>query len=411
MKIQNQILLAVGLGLVAGLLMNLFHFPESFIVLLDWIGKIFIRLLKMVTIPLIVASLIVGVNHLKTGEKLRAMGYRTVLYYLATTAIAVIMGLFLVNLIQPGVGVEALASSKEVLPSIDRQPISEMILEFVPENIFYALANMQFIPIILFSLLLGILLTSLEGKAKPIEDLFKALNIVMLKMVDWIMLIAPVGVFALLASIVAQLGFSIFATLGKYVATVFIGLVVHGAVVLPLLLLFFARRSVFQYFKAMMPALGTAFSTSSSAATLPLTMDCAQKEGKVSNDSAGFVLPLGATMNMDGTALYEAVAAVFIAQVYGIALSFGDQLIIVLTATFASIGAAAIPSAGLVTMAIVLKAVGLPLEGIALVVGVDRVLDMCRTTVNVWGDSIGAAVVDKLMKNKTQTQTQTPRRT
>ena len=349
MKIQNQIFLAVLLGLVGGLLLNIYQVPEI-TAILDWIGKLFIRLLKMVCIPLIIASLIVGVNHLKTGEKLRAMGFLTFVYYLATTAVAVTTGLILVNLIRPGDGVEAFAKAEEFTPAFDRKPIGEMILEFVPENIFSALANMQFIPIILFSLTLGVILTSLKGKAKPIEDLFEALNKVMLKLVDWIMKLAPIGVFALLSSIVAKLGFSIFVTLGKYVATVFTGLMVHALLTLPFILLFLARRRVFQYFKAMLPALGTAFSTSSSAATLPLTMECAEKEGKISNETAGFVLPLGATMNMDGTAIYEAVAAVFIAQVYGIALTFGDQLVIVLTATLASIGAAAIPSAGLVTM-------------------------------------------------------------
>lgn len=399
MKIQNQIFLAILAGLIAGLALNLLHVsPESYAIL-DWIGKLFIRLLKMVTVPLIVASLIVGVNHLKTGEKLREMGLKTLVFYLATTATAVIIGLILVNLIRPGIGLEGFAGEGTgAVPEFDRKPLGDMFLEFVPENIFSALVEMQFIPIILFSLVIGMILTSLKGKAKVVEDFFEAMNLVMLKLVDWIMLLAPVGVFALLASIVAKLGFSVFVSLGKYVATVFAGLLVHGFVVLPFILIFFARRSVFQYFRAMAPALGTAFSTASSAATLPLTMSRAEKEGKISNETAGFVLPLGATMNMDGTALYEAVAAVFISQVFGIALSFGDQLIIVLTATLSSIGAAAIPSAGLVTMAIVLKAVGLPLEGIALVVGVDRVLDMCRTTLNVWGDSVGAAVIDKSMK-------------
>ncbi len=394
MKIQNQIFLAVGLGLFVGLALNLFQIPSHFYSFLDWFGKLFIRLLKMVTIPLIVASLIVGVISLKTTEKLRAMGIRTLCYFLSTTVIAVVIGLIAVNLIRPGVGVEAFSQER---PVWERQSIGEMILEFVPENIFSALVKMEFIPIILFSLFLGVILTSLKGKGKPIEDFFVSLNQVMLLGVDWIMRLSPFGVFALLASVVAKLGFPIFVTLGKYMLTVLIGLGVHGGIVLPAIFLFLARRNIVSYVKAMLPALTTAFSTSSSAATLPLTMDCAEKEGKISKESAGFVLPLGATINMDGTALYEAVAAVFIAQVYNIALSFGDQLIIVVTATLASVGAAAIPSAGLVTMAIVLNAVGLPLEGIALIVGVDRLLDMCRTTVNVWGDSVGAAIVDRQM--------------
>ncbi len=400
MKIQNQILLAVVLGLVVGLLLNLFQAPAEIHGVLGWIGKLFIRMLKMVTVPLIVASLIVGVISLKTTDKLKAIGLKTLCYYLATTAIAVVIGLAVVNLIQPGVGVENFAEIEGEMPVFERKPIGDMILEFVPVNIFSALVDMQFIPIILFSLVIGLILTALKTKGKPIADLFVALNAVMLKLVDWIMLLAPIGVFALLSSIVAKLGFSIFVTLGKYVIAVLSGLTLHAVVILPLILFFFAKRSPLAYLKNMFPALSTAFSTASSAATLPVTMECAEKEGKVSKESAGFVLPLGATMNMDGTAMYEAVAAVFIAQVYGIALTFGDQMIIVLTATLSSIGAAAVPSAGLVTMAIVLKAVGLPLEGIALVVGVDRVLDMCRTTINVWGDSIGAAVVDFQMGKK-----------
>ena len=392
MKIQNQIFLAAALGLFMGLLLHFFQVPPHFYSFLDWFGKLFIRLLKMVAVPLIVASLVVGVISLKTTAELRAMGIRTLCYFLSTTFIAVVIGLSCVNLIRPGVGVEIFSQES---PAFERQPIGEMILEFVPDNIFAALAKMEFVPIILFSLFLGVLLISLKGKGKPIADFFVTLNEMMLLGVDWVMKLAPFGVFALLASVVAKMGFSLFVTLGKYMMTVVMGLLLHGVIVLPVLFLFLARRNIASYLRAMLPALSTAFSTSSSAATLPLTIECAQKEGKISKQTAGFVLPLGATMNMDGTALYEAVAAVFIAQVYGIALSLGDQLLIVVTATLASVGAAAIPSAGLVTMAIVLNAVGLPLEGIALIVGVDRLLDMCRTTVNVWGDSVGAAIVDR----------------
>jgi solute carrier family 1 (neuronal/epithelial high affinity glutamate transporter), member 1 len=246
-----------------------------------------------------------------------------------------------------------------------------------------------------FSLLLGAVLTTLGKKADPLIGVFDSLNEAMLKMADWVIQLTPFGVFALLARVVIETGPSIFANLGKYMFTVLLGLAIHALVVLPLLLKYMGRTSPSRYFACVAPALTTAFSTASSSATLPLTMDCVESRAGLSKRVSSFVLPIGATINMDGTALYESVAAVFIAQAYGIDLSFPQQVVVFLTATLAAIGAAGIPSAGLVTMAIVLNAVGLPLEGIGMILAVDRLLDMCRTTVNVWGDTVGCAVVSR----------------
>ncbi|MCK5618517.1 MAG: dicarboxylate/amino acid:cation symporter, partial [Candidatus Krumholzibacteria bacterium] len=270
-----------------------------------------------------------------------------------------------------------------------------------PANPVKAMAEMQILPLIVFSLLFGAVLTTIGNKGRPLIDLFESLNAAMMKLTDWVIRLAPYGVFALLAAVVAESGPGIFANLGKYMATVLLGLAIHALVTLPILLKLVGGANPKRYFEKVATALTTAFSTASSSATLPLTIDCVETKAKVAPRVSSFVLPLGATINMDGTALYEAVAAIFIAQVYGIDLSFGQQVLIFLTATLAAIGAAGIPSAGLVTMAIVLNAVGLPLEGIGMILAVDRILDMCRTSVNVWGDTVGCTVVARLMGEAT----------
>ncbi len=266
----------------------------------------------------------------------------------------------------------------------------------IPSNIFRALAQDKVLSTILFSILLGSALHATREKSAPLMDLFDAFNEVMMKLTQWIMALAPLGVLALMATTVGKVGLSVFRPLALYMATVVAGLGIHACIVLPLLLGFLGRVSLRGFFKSMVPALATAFSTASSAATMPLTMECLEKKARIPNQVVSFVIPLGATVNMDGTALYEAVAAIFIAQAYGIHLTLPQQLIVSLTATLASIGAAAIPGAGLVTMVIVLKAVNLPLEGIGMILAVDRILDMCRTTVNVWGDACGSAIVARL---------------
>ncbi len=410
MKLHWQILIGMAAGVVVGLLLN----DATTIPGLGWlqtflgavigpalepIGKVFIKLLKMLIVPLIMASMVVGVARVGDIRKLGALGTRTFLFYVTTTFISVFIGLVVVNVMQPGVGAPSLTGE---VPEVARTPVTigKILLNMIPENPFRAMADMQILPLIVFSLLLGAVLTTMGERAKPLSDFFESLNDAMMKLTDWIIALAPVGVFALMAAVVATTGPSIFANLGKYAAAVVVGLAIHAVIVLPLLLKFVGGVNPLKYATQISPAVTTAFSTASSSATLPLTIDCVEDRAKVPPKVASFVLPLGATINMDGTALYESVAAVFIAQVFGIDLSFGQQVIVFLTATLAAIGAAGIPSAGLVTMAIVLNAVGLPLEGIGIILAVDRILDMCRTSVNVWGDACGAAIVSRLMGNE-----------
>ena len=390
LKIHTQIFIAIISGLAAGLLLgeNAKH--------IKIVGDIFIRLLRMIIIPLIMASMVAGVVSIGNIRNLGRIGIRTFVYYTATTLLAVGVGLILVNVLKPGAGVElglqtGVDSQAHAAPSV-----VSIVTEIVPKNLFKSMAEDKVLSIIFFSLLLGVALSSVGEKARPLVALFEALNAVMLRITDWIMRLAPFGVFALMACTIGQMGLAVIKPLAVYMATVVLGLAIHAFITLPILLSIFGRYSPAKFIKDMFSAVATAFSTASSAATLPITMDCLEKKAGVSNKVASFVLPLGATVNMDGTALYEAVAAMFIAQAYGIDLTLWQQLIIMLTATLASIGAAAIPGAGLVTMVIVLKAVGLPLEGIGMVLAVDRLLDMCRTSVNVWGDACGAAVVARL---------------
>ncbi|MFQ5510726.1 MAG: dicarboxylate/amino acid:cation symporter [Candidatus Krumholzibacteriia bacterium] len=359
------------------------------------VGTVFIKLLKMLIVPLILASMVVGVARVGDIRKLGGLGSRTFLFYVLTTWASVFVGLVMVNLIKPGRGAPLLAGE---IPEAVHTVVGfwDVLLNMVPDNPIKAMANMDILPLIVFSLLLGAVLTTIGGRAKPLTDFFESLNEAMMKMADIVIRLTPIGVFALLARVVAETGPGIFANLGKYMLTVLIGLLIHALVTLPLLLKYLARVRPERYVAKVSPALTTAFSTASSSATLPVTIDCVQDRAGVSRRVSSFVLPIGATINMDGTALYESVAAVFIAQVYGIDLSLTQQVVVFLTATLAAVGAAGIPSAGLVTMAIVLNAVGLPLEGIGMILAVDRLLDMCRTTVNVWGDTVGCAVVSRL---------------
>lgn len=384
LSLSAKIILGIILGFLAGLI-----FGDS-ISFVGPLGDLFIKLLKMIIVPLIIASVIMGVADIGDVRRLGRLGGKTVLYYLSTTALAVILGIILVNIIQPGIGAN-LALQQH--PIANPPSLIDTLMGIVPANPFQAIVNMDMLPIIFFSILFGVVMTTLGKKSEPLLRFFRALNDVMMKMTHWIMELAPYGVFALMAVIVAETGSDIVVDLAKYMATVLIGLFIHGLIVLPLILKIFGKANPFQFAKDMSTALATAFSTSSSSATLPITMESIEENAGVDNTVSSFVLPLGATVNMDGTALYEAVAAIFIAQAYGIDLTFGQQLLIIITATLAAIGAAGIPSAGLITMIIVLKQVNLPLEGIGLITAVDRILDMVRTTVNVWGDSVGARTI------------------
>lgn len=364
-----------------------------------WLGTLFLNALKMTIIPLIVASIISGIGSLGDIRQMGRLGGTTVAYYFATTGIAVFIGLLVVNWIQPGAGI-ALTQTEVPERILAKQDtgISDIFLSMISPNLIEAAAETQLLPLIVFAILFAMALTTAGDKARPVFAVFDGINEAMMKLVIWIMHLAPVGIFALIAARLGSVGggeqfMAEIKAVGLHVVTVLTGLLIHG-VVLVLIMLFIARRG-FDYLLGMARALVTAFGTASSSATLPLTMECA-RENKVDPKAVKFVLPLGATINMDGTALYEAAAVMFIAQAYGIDLSLMQQALVFITATLAAIGAAGIPEAGLVTMVIVLTAVGLPLEGIALLLAVDWFLDRFRTTINVWGDSVGAAVIDRL---------------
>ena len=486
------------------------------------LGEIFLNSLKMIVVPLVMLSMIVGITGLGDIRNLGPIGGRTVLYYMATTGISVLIGIILVNVIQPGKGIshgeerpelaytlsgdgdrtvnltngtwkrtrysekymlmlsdqqvegeiESLSEESATVKSwknkvegvfhiatdsgehlpfrrvngevVSAEPellqngtglevklpvaqklrgkekrdmggtLKEVLLGdkstgkegMIPRNVFNAMVRMDILPLIFFSLLIGATLSVLGERGRPAISVISGLNDAVMQLVHWIMVLAPVGIFGLIAGRIGDAGgFKSFLpelmAVGKYSFTVVFGLGVHGIIVLPLILLLIARRNPVKYLKGMSTALLNAFSTASSSATLPLSMRAVQKENGVSNRTASFVLPLGATINMDGTALYEAIAAMFIAQVYGIELGPAQQTVIFLTATLAAIGAAGIPEAGLVTMVIVLRAVDLPIEGIGLILTIDWLLDRFRTTVNVWGDSVGAGVIETLENGST----------
>jgi Na+/H+-dicarboxylate symporter len=393
LKVHTQIIIAIILGIIVG------WWLKEKAEFLQIIGDLFIRLLKMIIIPLILASVVSGITQIGNIHNLGRIGLKTFIYYLVTTILAVTIGLILVNLIQPGTGAE-LADKVTELPEHTAPSFIAIITDIIPENLFNSMAQDRVLQIIFFAILLGAALSSVGEKGKSLVNLFEAFNAVMMKITNWIMHLAPIGVFALMAVTIGKTGLEAIKSLGLYMTTVGIGLFIHAFITLPVLLFIFGRYNPLKFIKDVFSAVATAFSTASSAATLPITMECLEENTGVSNKITSFVLPLGATVNMDGTALYEAVAAMFLAQAYGIELSFAQQLIIVLTATLASIGAAAIPSAGLITLVIVLKAVNLPLEGIGMILAVDRILDMCRTAVNVWGDSCGTTIIARLEGEK-----------
>ena len=370
------------------------------------LGRLFLRLLQMVAIPLIIASLITGVLGLGEAKRLKTMFGRTLLYYVCTSFLAIVTGLCLVNLIRPGLvnqddAEPAAAAAVEEMASVPGQHVGlgevlfKQLEALIPTNPIQAVAEGSFLSIISFSLAFGIFALIVGGKTlQTLRDLFDSLFQVMMAMTTAIIKLVPFGVFFLMLYVTATQGANIFGALAWYMLTVLLALLIHACIVLPLILKFVARRSPWEFAQAMSPALLTAFSSASSNRTLPLTMANVEQRAGVDNRVSSFVLPLGATINMDGTALYEAIAVLFIAQLhFGVNLELGPQIIVAVTALLASIGAAGIPHAGLVMMVIILQAVGLPVEMQGVILAVDRVLDMCRTSVNVWSDSCGCAVI------------------
>ncbi len=405
------ILIAMGLGVGYGLIATQFGATQHVLEYVKPIGTLFLNLLKMIAVPLVLFSLVAGVASLNDSSKMGRIGGKSILLYLGTTAVAITIGLLVVNVIQPGSGITEemrenissgyTADATERVEAAKDVSMIEQLVGIVPTNPFGALAKPNMLQVVFFALMLGIALTRLSNKRNTahIVEVFDSLADAIIEMVHIIMKIAPIGVFAMLAGVIADLGknpeqmVELLGALLWYMVAVVVAILIHGLLVYGLLLKTFTKVGFREFYRAVIPAQLLAFSSSSSAATLPVTIDCVEKKIGVDEEVSSFVLPLGATINMDGTGLYQGVAAVFIASVYGPDLDLTQQLQIVLTAALASIGTAAVPGVGIVMLTIVLSAIGVDNQGIALILGVDRILDMCRTTLNVTGDALVATIV------------------
>lgn len=368
----------------------------------NWMGDIFLRGLNMVIVPLIFCSVATGVANVGSAENLGRLGLKTMGYYVLSTLLAIVTGFLLVQLIKPGIGADLGLQIPVEDISTGKESFGQTLINIVPTNIIKAMAEAHMLSIIFFAILSGFFITRVGEKSRTaLMDVLNGILDVIMKITLFVIRFTPLGVFSILAKVISQqinIGNNvgeIISSMGLYIVTVLLALFIQGLVTLPLLVKFLGRANPLKHFRNMSTVLLTAFSTSSSNATLPLTMETVETKDGVSNKIASFTLPLGATINMNGTALYECVAVMFIAQAYGIDLSIAQQLIVVFTALLAAIGSAGIPMAGLVMMAVVLNAVGLPLEGIGLILAVDRILDMFRTVINVYGDTCGAVIIAK----------------
>lgn len=405
LKLHTQILLGMILGAAFGAgvrklapyLPLLADLPG----IIEPVGTLFIRLITMVVIPLVFASLVLGIASIGDITRLARIGGKTLGYYIVTTALAVTIGLVLADAVRPGSRLDESAQQelvKEYQPSEgklpERKPVKDMIVEMVPRNPIAAAAQGDMLPVIVFAVLFGLALSMLEhDRTRSLIGFLDGLNGAMIVIVNWVMKLAPYGVFALIAVVVARFGAGVLQSLLLYVLVVVGALVVHLLGILGTSLALFARVNPLRFLKRSVDVASMAFATSSSSATLPVSMRCSTERHGISPEITSFVLPLGATINMNGTALYQGVAAAFIAEVYGMGLTLFEHLEIVLTATLAAVGAAGVPGAGIITLILVLQTIGIPVEGIALILGVDRILDMCRTAVNVMGDLTAAAFV------------------
>ncbi len=394
LQIHWKIFFGLCLGFILGILSRIFGFQEIVLNYVSVIGTVFLRALRMIIVPLIVSSIISSVAGIGSAERFGRLSLKALFYYVITSLLAIVTGLTLANVIKPGVGAQLGLGAQPVELPADAAKFGDILLGIIPTNPLASMVKGEIVPVIFFSLLFGFFITRASDPYKDqLRKFFQGVFEVMMLFTQFIIRFTPLGVFALLAEVTAKNGPGVFIPLGSYMLTVVIGLMIHACITLPALLLLTGGIKPFALFKAVTSALMTAFSTASSSATLPLTIDSVRKNAGVSCDVSGFVLPLGATINMDGTALYECVAAIFIAQAYGIELSLVQQITVVVTALLASVGAAAVPMAGLVMIVIILRAVGLPLEGVGLILAVDRILDMMRTSVNVWSDTCGAVII------------------
>ena len=393
LQLHWQILIALILSVLFGM-----FFPQ-YVKYVEWMGTLFLRALRMIIVPLIFSSIVSGVTGIGSAQNLGRMSLKTISYYLLTSLFAIVTGLILVNIIKPGIGAD-LGFSKVVEDlAAPRDSFGQTLLKIVPTNIVESMANGDLPAIIFFAIFFGFFATRVIPEYKePVVTFFNAVFEIMMKITMFVIKFTPLGIFGIVSGIMAENAgnlLNIFGRMGAYMLTVIAGLSIHAIITLPLLMRIIGNANPLKHARGMSVPLLTAFSTSSSSATLPLTMEAVEKNSGVSNKTSSFVLPLGATINMDGTALYQCIAVLFIAQAYEVDLSFLQQIIVIITALLASIGAAGIPMAGLVIITVILSAVGLPLEGVGLILAVDRPLDMIRTSVNVWSDACGAVIIAK----------------
>jgi Na+/H+-dicarboxylate symporter len=385
MPLWQQILIGLALGVLTGVL-----FKADALVLAP-IGALFLNAIKMLIVPLVFVSLVAGITAMSDSAKLGRISVKTIAIYLVTTAFAVSIGLLFGALFTPGEGMNMVASGAQ--EAKQAPSLVQILVGLVPSNPVAAFAEGNILQIIVFAIALGVSMNLIGEKAAPAVKLFDSLAEVFYKLTDLVMRCAPIGVFALIAGVVASHGIEVLLPLAGVIGVIYLASITHMLLVYGGLLAVLARLSPLRFFKGAAPALAVAFSTSSSAGTLPVSIECARKNLGVSQGVAGFVLPVGATINMDGTAIYQGVLALFIAQAFGVDLNAGQYLMIILTATLASVGTAGVPGAGLIMLGLVLTSVGLPLEGVALIAGIDRILDMARTTVNVAGDLMTTTLV------------------
>jgi len=414
-QLHWQIIIGLILGLIWGLVASMIGLAEFTTDYIKPVGTIFINLLKLIAVPLVLASLIVGVTSLNDIAKLSRMGGKTIAFYITTTVFAITIGLTIVNIIQPGKTLpketqqqlqaqysQNIEGSKQSVKEFKQRKPLDFFVDIVPQNIFNATSdNSNMLQVVFLAILFGVGIIQIPGeKGETLINFFDSLNEMIIKIVDFIMMLAPYGVFALIAGVIVDLAgndltkaLDLLSALAWYCIAVLVGLILHVLIVYSGLFKLFSKMKLRDFFKAIRPAMLLGFSTSSSSATLPVTMERVEKNVGVDEEVASFVLPIGATVNMDGTSLYQAVAAVFIAQALGLDLTIAQQLTIVLTATLASIGSAGVPGAGIIMLVIVLQAINVPVEGIGLILGVDRILDMCRTAVNITGDAAVSVAV------------------
>lgn len=390
LPLWQKIVIGMILGITVGII-----FGEDAAILKP-IGSLFVNTIKMLIVPLVFCSIIVGITSMQDTSKMGRIGFKAVMFYLISTAVAISIGLLLGNLLQPGAGLELVAQQAEAVK--ETASLAETIVGLVPTNPVGALAQGHILQIIVFAVALGVSLTLIGEKGKPAISVFESLAEAMYKLTDLVMKLAPYGVFALMAWVAGKFGLALLLPLMKVIGAVYLGSILHVLGVYSALIVFIAKLSPVQYFRGIVDAQVVAFTTTSSAGTLPVSMKCARENLGVSKGVSSFVLPLGTTINMDGTALYQGVTTLFVAQAFGIDLGMPEYITIILTATLASIGTAGVPGAGLIMLTLVLTTVGLPVEGVALIAGIDRILDMARTTVNISGDIAASVIIAKSEK-------------